>query len=218
MGIKMKQFATVAALSAAMMISGTQAQAGDWYGQLHGEFTWTEETDLDIAGTKVGDLKYDLEYAAGAALGYAPSATQTMLDDMRFEAEVMYREADFDKLSGVLAPGGFGGSLESYTLMGNAYYDFKNDTGFTPYIGVGAGMARHSFDSITIGVDDDDTTFVYQGMLGVSYAMQDWEGVTLGLGYRYFGSQDPDFSTRTGSKVDMDYASHNLEYFLRYTF
>jgi opacity protein-like surface antigen len=203
-----------------VMTTGALAQTDrpDFYVGIHGELSWVQETDLEVGGTSIGDLEYDVEYAAGAALGYRPD-TQGFLGQTRYELEVMYREGDFDNLSNAtIAPGGFGGSIESYVVMANAYYDFNIWDRWVPYVGAGVGAAQHNFDSITINVDDDDTVLAYQGMLGIAYKLQPYEHTLIGLGYRYFGTTDPEFTTASGASLEHSYDSHNMELFLRLPF
>jgi opacity protein-like surface antigen len=207
----MKQLKMAVVMTAAA--AGTAQAADDWYLQAHGEFTRMQESRLDVAGAKAGDVEYDLEYAVGLAAGYQPAA----LPQTRFELEAMYREADFDDLANsTLAPGGFGGSIETYTLMVNGYYDVDMQTAWTPYIGAGIGVAQHEFDSITIQTADEDTVMAGQLMAGLSYTFDDYP-VTIGGGYRFYTTQAPDFTDRSGASVEMDqYRSHNIEYFLRW--
>lgn len=195
------------------------SQRPNWYTTVHGELSWVSDTDLKIGGAKVGDLEMDVEYAAGIALGYQPSEGQGFLSDMRFEVEMMYREVDFKNLANsTIAPGGFGGSEESYVGMFNSYYDFNTGTSITPYLGFGMGVAHQMFDSITIQTDDSDTVFAYQGMLGMAYTLNGYEYTKLGLGYRYFGTMDAEFENRTGTSVEHTYDGHNLEASLRIGF
>ncbi len=81
------------------------------------------------------------------------------------------------------------------TLLLNVYYDFRNSTKFTPYIGAGIGLA------FTQGYADSDghgslswynyndsahrTDFAWQVGAGVAYAFTD--NVSADLGYRYLG-------------------------------
>lgn len=202
------------------MVAG-QASASEniWYGAFHGEFGQVQDTDLDINGASVGTLEYDVEYAAGGALGFIPAATGGFFDNTRYELELTYREGDFSELSNrTIAPGGFGGSVETYTGMANAYYDFNNGSSWTPYVGAGLGYAQHDFDSITIRAADSDGVLAYQAMLGVAHTVKPYDYVRIGVGYRYFGTQSPEFSSAAGSRVELDYDSHNLEGFVRIAF
>ena len=188
------------------------------YGQLHGELSFAEDEALDINGVNQGDVKYDVEYAIGLSLGYRPDS-QGFLGSTRYEIETMYREADFDEFTNTtIAPGGFGGSIESYTLMGNVYYDYYNSSNWTPYVGLGLGVAQQNFDSVTINTDDDDTVLAYQAMLGVAHAIDPYDNVDVGFGYRYFGTDEINVTSSTGNNVSIDYGSHNFEAFIRIGF
>lgn len=203
----------------AVLAAQALASKPSFYGQLHGELSFAEETSLDVNQSSVGDLEFDVEYAVGLAAGYIPASGNGLYSNTRYELEVMYREVDFDSLSNTsLAPGGFGGSVESYTVMGNVYYDFHNESHWTPYIGAGLGYAQHQFDSITIQTDDEDGVFAYQAMAGLAHRIEPYDNVSVGFGYRYFGTQELEVRSRSGNSVAMDYDSHNLEAFLRIGF
>ncbi len=83
------------------------------------------------------------------------------------------------------------------TLLFNVYYDFRNSSNFTPYVGAGVGMAFvRGFASADIynaaGVHEAhasaeaySTEFAWQIGAGVAYAITD--NVSADLGYRYLG-------------------------------
>lgn len=64
------------------------------------------------------------------------------------------------------------------TVLGNLYFDWKNDSIFTPYIGAGAGYGWVSADD---GLSDDGFTYALMG--GVSVDMS--QSIALDFGYRY---------------------------------
>lgn len=64
------------------------------------------------------------------------------------------------------------------TVLGNLYFDWQNDSMFTPYIGAGAGYGWVDAD----GGNSDDG-FAYSLMTGVSVDMS--ESIALDVGYRY---------------------------------
>ncbi len=186
----------------------------------HGELSFMQDTQLDIGGTDVGDLEHDLEYAVGLSVGYSPQM-EGRLSQTRLELEIMYRESDFDELDGgTIAPEGVGGSIESYVGMVNGYYDFDTGSEWLPYLGAGLGVAQHKFDSLTINVADEDTALAYQGMAGVAYKLSSerLKNALIGVGYRYFGTADPNFSTTAGQSMEYSYDGHNLEAFIRIPF
>jgi len=88
------------------------------------------------------------------------------------------------------------GDANIYTALVNGYFDFKNDTRFTPFLGAGAGYANENFG----GANDE---FAYQGIAGVSYAIDNnW---ALTAQYNYLDT--------TG-----DYSASEVKGGVRYTF
>src|SRR6185437_13704297 len=89
-----------------------------------------------------------------------------------------------------------------------------------PYIGGGAGMARATLDdanlSPTVSVHDTDTTFAYQGIAGVAYAIN--QSLKLDVGYRYFATLDPIYQNSAGTRTHGEYRDHTLLVSLRWEF
>ena len=94
---------------------------------------------------------------AGAAVGYsfAGQNPNSPLGGFRVELEYLYRQSNYDQASEILTESGESrdklrdeiaqatdriGSLISHNLFGNLFYDFRNTSRFTPYIGVGGGI------------------------------------------------------------------------------
>jgi outer membrane protein OmpA-like peptidoglycan-associated protein len=167
--------------------------------------------DADISGTGLStEADFDPGFAVKAAVGNA------MDTGFRFEAEVAYRGNDAD---GVGASGA-SGDVSAWSLMGNVIYDIKTRGRLTPYIGVGAGVAGIDWNDVTpVGggsVDDNATVFAYQGIAGAAYRVN--HNLQLTLDYRYFATEDPVFTTSTGTNFDSDYQSHTVLVGLRWTF
>lgn len=77
-------------------------------------------------------------------------------------------------------------SRKSTSAMANAYYDFKNESVFTPYVMGGVGASYGKFSSQVDGGEKDTatkTSFVWQVGAGVDTKVSD--NVKLGLGYRF---------------------------------
>ncbi len=94
--------------------------------------------------------------------------------------------------------------------MVNGYYAYNLDK-FRPYVGVGVGGANVSADVSSLGikiVDDDDTVFAYQGIIGLEYQLSD--SVSFGARYAYFATQDPTFFDTAGFEFDSEVQSHNV--------
>ena len=80
--------------------------------------------------------------------------------------------------------------------MINVFLDWRNSTGLTPFIGLGAGMARANLDmkwelpnqGSTAETESSDYTFTWQAIAGAGWLMNSsWE---IELMYRYYVSND----------------------------
>jgi len=93
-------------------------------------------------------------------------------------------------------------AMHPQSLFGNVYYDFKNSTAFTPYVGGGLGMAF---------IGDNSTNFAWNVGGGVAYEFaQDWK---LDVGYRYV-----DLGRFDSKHCNAKYTAHEFMTGLRYTF
>jgi len=108
--------------------------------------------------------------------------------------------------------------LQAQTLFVNAYYDFRNDTPFTPWVGAGLGMAFISSKGNLNGWLDDDsntfseslgskrtTNFAWNIGTGVAYAVT--ENVALDLGYRFVGLGKAETKTRS---MEMEIGGYDI--------
>jgi opacity protein-like surface antigen len=196
------------------------------YFSAKGGMSWLNDADFDFDvtfdGITVpfeGEAEYDTGYHFGGALGYEAGSVRT-------EIEVIYRDNDIDQISDFSAPGlmDFGdldasGDIYSLSYMANVFYDFKNSTSFTPYIGVGAGAATIKVDGLRIEEtsmgSDTDTVLAYQASCGIGYNAT--KNTTIEVGYRYYATEDPDFGGNYGD-MDGEYESHDLTFGVRYNF
>lgn len=168
--------------------------------------------DADINGTGIAtDADLDSGLVAIPTIGYRYG------NGFRTEFEGAYRESDVDSLSGVV---GGTGDVESKSLMANLVYEVNTNTRFKPYFGGGLGIARVDYDGIApVGggtINDEDEVFAYQGIAGISYWLS--EALEIAAEYRYFATEDPDFTTSTGVGVEGEYDSHGVLFGLRWNF
>ena len=94
---------------------------------------------------------------AGAAVGYsfAGQHPNSSWGGFRVELEYLYRQSNYDQTSEIRTESGESrdklrdeivqatdriGSMASHNLFGNLFYDFRNSSRFTPYIGIGGGV------------------------------------------------------------------------------
>ena len=171
--------------------------------------------DSDITDSTAPGMTMDLESDEGLALGVAVGYSFPC--NMRIEGEFAYQENDLDKVSLYGIDADLTGDTASYAFLVNGYYDFKNTSAFTPFIGGGIGMAKVEINDLNSpgsgdpDVSDDDTVFAYQFGAGVAYTIN--EQVSLDVKYRYFGTSDPEFDT-----TELEYSSHNLYAGIRISF
>ena len=115
------------------------------------------------------------------------------------------------------------------TLSLNAYWDFHNDTAFTPYIGAGLGLGfiRSKYEvsvkadglDASKSVNDTKTVFAWNVGAGVSYAVTD--NLSADLAYRFLGlgySQTEKTFYGYPAKIGMAPYANEFSLGLRYTF
>lgn len=182
---------------------------------------------------------YDTGWGIAGRLGYAWTS------GLRIDGEISYRRNEVAKSKFVGTDGvnffnqtdeGASGHVRQIAIMANAYYDFINSTGITPYIGGGLGVANvqgeftSSFHVPTQQADhlsDSDWGFAAQAIGGVSIALS--RNLSLVADYRYFRAFDislseeqplapanPTFAAaRIGGRGD--YENHAVMIGLRYS-
>lgn len=114
------------------------------------------------------------------------------------------------------------GAWNASTLFLNLYYDFRNSTAFTPYVGAGLGMAfnyaNYTFSArgYNANFDDHRTTFAWNVGAGVAYDITD--NFAVDLGYRYVNLGYYEVDLPEGGKVKNQPSNHEFMLGLRYTF
>ena len=114
------------------------------------------------------------------------------------------------------------GAWNASTLFLNLYYDFRNSTAFTPYVGAGLGMA-FNYANYTFSVkdyhanfDDHSTTFAWNVGAGGAYDIAD--NFAVDLGYRYVNLGYYEVDLPDGAKIKNQPCNHEFMLGLRYTF
>lgn len=151
--------------------------------------TFSDDQDFDLNGTTVSQIDFDTGFGFGGNIGYD-------FGDFRSEVELLSFNNDISISTNTQV---LDSDINSLAFMANVYYDVPTGTKLSPYIGLGAGM---------VDVDSIDTVFAYQGMVGVSYAINNVHEVYGG--YRYFGADTVEDNVTSG-KVEFDYGLHNIE-------
>lgn len=193
-----------------MALSATAASAADmtpYVGGSAGLFIPTDSRITYNPGVS-NDIEYDLGYSLSGVGGVEFN------NGLRLEGELTFKSAEMDKFT---SGGNLNGDASVLAALGSGYFDFKNRSPFTPYVGGGLGIARVFVGRVTnsagqlLSNKDDDTVFAYQ--VGTGVGINAGTHLTFDLGYRYFGTSDPEFND-----FKADFSSHNLLAGVRYKF
>ena len=223
--------------AAVIMGVGTGARAAGaadgWYVALDaGAVILSDSTSTasDSLGNSITfDTEFDTGFGVHGAIGHS-------WDAFRLEGEVSYRQNDLDTLditnltlAGIGSFNNLGslaadGDVSALGFMGNFWFELLKGSPWKPFVGGGLGVAQISINDASatiLGVpfplaDDEDWVFAYQVGAGIGYEVT--PTTVVSLGYRFFGTADPDFTDVTGVPFDAEYQSHNIEIGLRFSF
>lgn len=199
----------------ALALPANASDRPHWYTGISGSVVFLEDVEIRDSVAKY-ELEMDTGGGVAGAVGYA-FPLRRPLGDVRIEAEGGYRWAKSKSLrvAGFTVP--FKGEADIYSYMGNLYYDFRNTTPWTPYIGAGLGGA-----TVQWTIDNEDahqTALAYQLMAGLSYKPDSWQSTELNLGYRFFDTSQLRFRDRsTGVVTSADVTAHGVEAGVKFLF
>jgi len=201
--------------------------ANNAYFSVHGGATNLNEAEQTSHSTVFSTvIDFDSGFYTGGAVGMKLSSFRFELGYSQVDADTL--EVTHDASIGVaLGLGSLTGltialddDVNTLSYMVNAYYNFKNRTNFTPFVGFGVGGATVNYNYIkTSGVrlvDDGDTVLAYKVGAGFDYKIS--ESLNLIADYHYFETIDPKFTDSTGAKFESEYGSHNVNLGIRYFF
>ena len=198
----MKKLLATSAILATALIS-TDATAANtnfpyWYLGLSGGVA--DQSDSDIHDSSA-EIEWDTGYVVSASLGYQNPS----LAGFRPEVEYSYRKQDFQG----------GDDSQVHVVAANLYYDFRNASPITPYVGGGLGLGNFKINSDGPGPDGSDTQAIYQGMVGIGYEPANLHNVGLSLQYRYMA---PFSEPETDAGFEYEYDNHSIEAGLKFRF
>ena len=199
------------------------AQDGSFYGSVFGGVSFARDSDIAVRvpGPQriSGEMEFDTGWLAGVAGGYG------WANGFAVEGEYSFTRNGLDQehLNNI-GTIGVDGEIDTQAVMINGYYRFDTGTGFTPYIGAGAGVGFMKVSALADGNTTrfraNDTQFAYQAIAGLSYAFT--SNVRLGVEYRFFGVTEPTFSDNpdgNGSvSTDIKRQNQNVLMKLSYSF
>lgn len=154
-----------------LLLSATSASAAERYFSLSAGPWFPGKSTTTGYNLKPLDTSYSTGFSIGGAVGVS-------LDNgFRIENELIYRQA---------SSSGPGGGVDQWNLgwLLNFWYDVKNSSRFTPYVGGGFGYGRGQNSSPGM-TDESGYGVAYQAGGGCDVKLA--EKLSLDLGYRCFG-------------------------------
>jgi outer membrane protein OmpA-like peptidoglycan-associated protein len=175
-------------------IGGTAAaQTDGWYAGAEAGATFAPKIQFHLPDGNAWTQKQDFGYAVSGQVGYA-------FGPVRVEGELSWRQNDLDKINDNFGTYGANGNINALGAMANVYYDIYTGTKFTPYIGAGVGALNLGEDRVkangVLVTDDSDLRPGYQGIAGVSYAVDDQ--LSIKADYHYTRADQVRFTTDAG--------------------
>ena len=161
-----------------LMTAAGVAISSSLYASPYVELDLGASIPLDSKIIDNADASYNPTIAVTSAVGYAFN------QNFRVDLEYGYQEADIDRIAGVNVDGA--ASLTVHTALANGYYNFRNSTKITPFIGGGVGAAF--IEGNLASASATDTVLAYQGTAGAFYSVNEHLAVTGS--YRYLDTED----------------------------
>lgn len=206
-----------------MTLAAAPAYAADdlgLYVSIFAGASFANDIDTDQESTP-----YSLDTKTGYLFGGIIGMNVT--DAIRAEVELSHANWEADSVSLVTTTPTYietfaDGDVKATFLLANAWFDFANDSSFTPYLGGGLGVAwadaKTTLGTSLNGYGPGEMGFAFQ--LGGGVKMDLSDHVALDLGYRFKGIQNIDFEDDAGGNVysNGDVHSHNAQLGLTYSF
>ncbi len=209
-------------------IDGRGREIPKWYVTLGGSLTFLDSYatgfNNDVGAFSSSSLSFKPGFAFRGSFGYR------LTPYISADIEATRYTSDIDTQTNVdvstPAPPNSYSAQRMTALMGNMYLHYPNQTLFTPYAGVGAGVIYssvpliYSLRNLSGDVIEshkmEDWVFGYQLMLGVNYqlppSMMDFPSEIV-LGYRYLHGDDGEirFKNLPGYGVTFENTAHNVD-------
>ncbi len=183
---------TMGVLSAALMLAPNALAAGQWYGRADVSYNYLPDNGWVASGTGIHTASKKGE---GIDLAWGRDLGRVWIGGgIRGEFELKWKYNDVDTLSSGGQPfSGVTGHTRVVALMYNLYDDFRPESNFDPYIGLGIGYANvrfgnfYGYDSATstqYALDASDSAFAYQAIAGFKVRLN--PSVSLDFAYNWF--------------------------------
>ena len=202
-----------------LLVYSSSAAAGGYYIGIQGGVDFLPETK---ASDSEGSLNfgYDAGYDGSITVGYNIGNDYPNIGNGRIEVEFNTASNDIDEAETNEGNVPVDGSADRNSIMLNTIGEYVTESGMIVYVLIGLGWAEVTLDNVSIlgepFVDDSNSQLAYQAGLGVAWRFS--ERFFFDLGYRYYGTTEPEFTKQDGGNLDYEYTSHRLLAGLRMQF
>ena len=173
-------------------------------------FTGSIDTFEDMTLTNIDpNLAVRSNMGRETGLGFNHSIGYQFRNSFSTELEFSYKGADLQP--GTENPEGLDGDMTTKSFLVNGIYSFNIREFYTPYIGYGVGLASHEAN-VKDYKEQGRGTLAYQLKMGVD--MEFSRKLSLLLGYRYFATDNPDFT----GLFTAESSSHSIEAGVKFHF
>jgi opacity protein-like surface antigen len=202
-----------------LLVISSPVAAGGYYIGIQGGVGFLPETKAQDSEGSV-NFSYDAGYDGSITLGYDIGNNYPNIGNGRIEVEFNAASNDINEVETIEGNVTVDGSADRASIMFNTIGEYVTESGMIIYALLGLGWAEISLDNVSIlgepFVDDSNSQLAYQAGVGVAWRFSDHFFVDLG--YRYYGTTDPEFTKKDGGNLDYEYASHRLLAGLRLQF
>lgn len=193
-----------------LAISSSTAAAGYYIGLQGGGGFLPESKGSDAQGSV--NFSYDTGYDASVTLGYDLGNNHPNIGSGRVELEFNTASNDIDEIEFVENNEAAEGSADRTSIMLNTIGEYVTESGLIIYALLGIGWAEITLDNVAIlgevFVDDSNSQLAYQAGLGVGWKLS--QHLAIDVGYRFYGTTDPEFTKKDGTNLDYEYISHRI--------
>lgn len=176
-----------------------------------------EDSDADFFP---GSGSVSLELDPGIRFGVAGGAF--FGDYFSLELETGWIINEVDSISGFTDVDAW---LFQAPLLVNGMFQFKNNTGLTPFLGAGAGgnvlgIEIDDADSPSVSLDGDESDFVFAWQVFAGLKFEINNNLSVGIIYRYLWSDDAEWEVDdTAQDIEFDGAkTHSISAMVSYSF
>ena len=206
-------------LASAVVLFASNAMAGGLYISPKAGLSFEKMNDAKMSIYSAFEFDLGSKNSTVPHVGLAVGYDFSKFVNLRVEGEYMYHaETSADKFVDEVP---FSIKSNVHSLNANVYYDFRNSTPFTPYVGAGIGFSRVNTKlSGMLAGSDDKTKFTYNFQAGLDFNFDDHN--TIGVGYRYTSLGEGEtpwlFDGGIGGTVKAKHPAHEITLSYRFTF